>query len=98
MFDDVEEVVQQEPAYVLSASRACGRPDETAVSWSELRREPVGAVWNAAGGGSLFSHSVQATLVYRDDKQAVLMVTDCYWDENRGHERSSRLIGFKFDD
>ena len=97
MVEVTEEVVQESPAYVLVANRATGRPDETVVTWQELRRDRIGAVWSASGGGSLFSHSVQATLVYRDDKQAVLLIADHYWDEGRGHERSSRLVGFRFE-
>ena len=95
-----KQVVVQPPAYTLSANRACGGPDERIVTWRELHESPIGDKWHAAGGGSLFSNEVTATLVYRDDKHAVLLVSEFYSEINDSsrNTQSETLIGFAFTD
>jgi len=94
------EVVFEPVAYTLSACRACGGPDQRVVTWRELREARIGEQWNACGGGSLFSHEVRATLVFRDDKQACLLVEDFYSEvgDSRRNDRKAMLIGFVFTD
>lgn len=95
MIEVLKTVTTQSPAITLFARNAVGSPSEVIITWWMLRESEIGCKWRASGGGSLFADSQEATLVYRDDECAVLMVHSEYEDRDRSDVDTS-LRGFRF--
>lgn len=97
--DDVRvigEVAPELAAIALHAANATGDDDVTPVTWEALRSAEIGTVWEAAGGGSMFSDRQTAELVYRTDEVAVLLVTRYYVQDGREPEVTRELRAFAF--
>lgn len=78
-----QHVVREDPACVLTACTATGSPDVVEITWEALREAPVGKVWCAEGGGTMFHAWHRAKLVFRDSEHAVVLLTDYYHDDQR---------------
>ncbi len=99
--DIVKEVIPIPAAYELLAV-GVGTMDKTKIEWDDLRSAPTGKQWVAAAGGSLYAggnlyhDSHTATLVYRDDCRAVLMIEHEYRDGTGRTEHQRKLVAFRF--
>jgi len=87
----IEEHVPIElPAMVIGAQSASGGIDETYISWHDLRNAAIGTKWVSEGCGELYYERQSATLVYRDEELAALVLSREY--EERGRQRESEDV------
>lgn len=92
----VEAIEQETPAFTLEAGNAVGESSETRVSWQELREAPIGTEWGASGGGSMFGMEDCATLIYRDERIALIHFWGQYNDANGRRENHSYLKAYEW--
>ena len=70
----LQKVISETPALVLRAARATGRDADEEIMFSDLRDAEIGSEWQASGGGSLFSEYQRATLIFRNERIAGVVV------------------------
>ena len=92
--DIVKEVVQEAPAFELTAHRAVGDPIVCAVGYKELFDSAVGKRWGVSGGGNLFANSEEALLVYLDEKIAVVVFENYYESDRTAGDSIKTMIAY----
>lgn len=92
----VETIEREAPAIRLEAGNAVGADSVTEITWRELGYAPIGAEWQASGGGSMFGMEECATLIYRDERMALVHHWGSYHDGNGQNEAHSYLKGYEF--
>ena len=83
------EVIKEIPAITLRGSDYNGYGDDCEIYWDDLRSAPSGRGWTARCGNSWRDAICQeATLVFRNEEIAVLMIKNTRADDSPNGETS----------
>ncbi|HZS43367.1 MAG TPA: hypothetical protein VFA52_04250 [Candidatus Paceibacterota bacterium] len=92
----VKKVKTIPPAHKLSVLSADGTLSTVDITWEKLRFSPIGEKWSAKGVGMTWNEMLTATLVYRDEHQAVILESREYLQEGHDAHYEHCLLGFVF--
>lgn len=77
----VKASLEIEPVAFELRSSGPSRDDIAKITWQDLRKAPLGTTWDVVAYGSLYNESRHATLVFRNEECAALLLSHSYQED-----------------